>query len=141
MAYCAQTDLQDQIPAAKLIQLTDDTGIGVVGASAVSKAIADADAEIDGYCGVRYDVPFSPVPVLIRKYSVDIAIYNLYARKPGVVPEERQTRYENALRFLRDVGKGLVELGADAPAQDSTSNEVQVSTNSRIFTREKMSGY
>jgi phage gp36-like protein len=141
MPYCTLTDLQDQVPAAKLIQLTDDTGAGVVGEAAVAKAIAHADAEIDSYCGGSYDVPFSPVPVIIRKQSVDIAVYNLYARKPGVVPEERQKRYDNAIRFLRDVAAGRVTLGADAPAQENTDNAVALSSGTRIFTRETMRGY
>ncbi|NPU85551.1 MAG: DUF1320 domain-containing protein [Syntrophaceae bacterium] len=136
MAYCTQNDLIEQISEAELIQLTDDAGADTVDTSAVARAIADADAEIDGYCGARYTVPFSPAPVMIRKISVDLAIYNLFSRRSAVkIPEERQKRYDNAVRFLRDVSRGLISLGADAPAEpDSGLPRASTNRDDRIFT-------
>jgi phage gp36-like protein len=142
MAYCIQADLEEQISPAELGELTDDAGSGSADTSAVARAIADADAEIDSYCGGRYTLPFSPVPVMIRKLSVDIALYNLHTRRSfAKAPEERQKRYENAVRFLRDVSKGLISLGADEPARADTSNSVEMTGNDRIFTRAKMQGF
>ena len=142
MPYCAQTDLEEQLSPEELIELTDDAGAGAVDASIVSRAIADADAEIDSYCGSRYSLPFSPVPVMVRKLSVDVAIYNLYTRRAILkMPEERQKRYDNAIRFLRDISKGLISLGADAPAQANTSDMASIAGNDRIFTRDKMEGF
>lgn len=129
MAYCIQSDLLEQIDEDKLIQLTDDADAGTVDADVVTRAIADADAEIDSYCGSRYDVPFTTVPAIIRKTSVDIAIYNLYARRKGP-PDDRQKRYDNAVRFLRDVSRGLVSLGADAPSTDDDSGPETTTTKS-----------
>lgn len=118
MGYCTQADIEGQLDRADLIALTDDNGIGSADAAAVARAIADADAEIDSYCGSRYTVPFSPVPVIVRKFSVDMAIYHLFSRRSVLkIPEERQKRYDNAIRFLRDAAKGLITLGADAPAE------------------------
>jgi phage gp36-like protein len=142
MAYCAQADLEEQISPAELIELTDDAGAGAVDATVVARAVADADAEIDSYCGGRYTLPFSPVPVMIRKLSVDVALYNLHTRRSfAKAPEERQKRYDNAIRFLRDVSKGLISLGADEPARTDTSNSVEMTGNDRIFTRDKMQGF
>ena len=75
MAYCVQSDLTEAIHEDVLVDLTDDDNLGVVDASRVERAIADADAEINAYCGVRYSVPFDTTPALIRKLSVDIALY------------------------------------------------------------------
>lgn len=134
MGYSIQTDLLEQISEDRLVQLTDDGDAGVIDTSVVTRAITDADAEIDGYCGTRYDVPFLPVPVMIRKLSVDIAIYNLYARRKGV-PDDRQKRYDNALRFLRDVSRELISLGSDTPATDTDSGpEATPPKSDRIFT-------
>lgn len=119
MAYSAQSDLEEQISEDELVQLTDDAGSASVDSSVITRAVADADAEIDSYCGSRYTVPFSPVPVIIRKFSVDMAIYNLFSRRSLKIPEERQKRYENAIRFLRDLAKGLISLGADSPSEPS----------------------
>ena len=141
MTYCTQTDLEEQISQNELIELSDDAGAGVVDDSVVTRAIADADGEIDSYCASRYTVPFLPVPVMVRKLSVDIAIYNLHTRRAVLkVPEVRQKRYENAVRFLRDVSRGLISLGADAPAQANTSDTASIAGNDRIFTRDKMQG-
>jgi phage gp36-like protein len=81
----------------------------------VARAIADADEEIDGYLQSRCVVPVSPVPGIIRKISVDIAIYNLYSRRLDQVPESRRQRHENALRFLGKVAEGKIGLGANDP--------------------------
>ncbi len=142
MAYCTHADLLKRMSEADLIELTDDAGAGVLDSDAEARAIADADGEIDGYCGSRYTVPFSPVPGMIRKLSVDIAIYNLYGLRPLLkLPEEITARYDNAVRFLKDVAKGLVKLGADAPTPVNPENTVSIAGNSRIFTRDKMQGF
>ena len=75
MPYATQADILDQLDEDILIQLTDDADTGDVVDDVVTRAIADADAEIDGYCGKRYSVPFDTVPPIIRKFAVDIAIY------------------------------------------------------------------
>ncbi len=141
MAYCILADIKEQLAEEELVQLTDDVGAEVVDTVVIARAVADADAEIDSYCGGRYSVPFSPVPVMIRKISVDLAIYNLSARRTYLkMPEDRQKRYENAVKFLRDVSKGLISLGAGAPdTTASDSPEVTVVRADRIFTRGRSS--
>jgi phage gp36-like protein len=133
MAYCTQDDILEQIDEDDLIGLTDDDDAGEVDDDKVTRAIADADAEIDSYCGTRYDLPFSPVPVMVRKLSVDIAIYNLYARRRGA-PDDRRQRYDNAVRILRDISRGLISLGADGPSVDDDAGPEATTTKSdRIF--------
>ena len=139
MAYCTQSDLLEQISEDDMIQLTDDADAGNVDDDVVTRAIADADAEIDSYCGTKYDVPFSTVPVMVRKLSVDMSIYNLYARRQGA-PEDRKGRYDAAIRYLKDVAKGIVSLGGDAPSHDDdTGPESTTSKEDRVFTRGRTS--
>ena len=135
MAYCTQADLLEQISQDKLIQLTDDDDAGIVDSDMVTRAIADADAEIDSYCGTKYDIPFSPVPVMIRKVSVDITIYNLYARRMGA-PKDRKERYDDAISFLKDIAKGIASLGSDAPSGDDDAGpEATTVKSDRVFSR------
>jgi len=115
MPYSTISDVQDQLSEAELIGLTDDAAAGAVDTDVVARAIADADEEIDGYAGSRTKVPLSPVPGIIRKYSVDVAIYNLYARRQNSIPEIREKRYDNAVKFLAKVATGAITLGADDP--------------------------
>jgi phage gp36-like protein len=139
MAYSTQADLAEQVSEAELTELTDDVGAGIVDASVAVRALADADGEIDSYCGSRYTVPFMPVPVMIRKLAVDIALYNLYTRRAILkMPEERQKRYDNAIRFLRDLAKGLIALGADSPAEPNGGKSQATTTKpDRIFSTGK----
>ncbi|HSW38567.1 MAG TPA: DUF1320 domain-containing protein [Acidobacteriota bacterium] len=142
MPYCTTSDLLARIGEAELIELTDDDSAGVLDAARVSAAIADADAEIDSYCGSRYTSPFSPVPVMIKKLSVDMAVYNLFSRRAHLaeVPKARKDRYDNAIRFLRDVAKGVVSLGADAPAEAAADlPETTRAADDRIFSIGKAS--
>ncbi len=140
MAYSTQADIQEQLPEAILIDLTDDAGAGSVDEAVVTRAIADADAEIDGYCGTCNEVPFSPVPDLIRSHSVTIAIYNLYARRDLGLSETRRKRYDDAVRFLRDVSNGVVTLGSDAPDVSGDSGpEATTRVSDRVFSRGRAS--
>jgi phage gp36-like protein len=133
MAYCTLPDIKEQIPEAELVQLTDDDALSEIDTSVIDRSIADADAEIDSYCAERYAVPFDPVPLLVRKYSVIIVIYNLFMRR-GDIPDDRETNYNNAIKFLLNLTKGLVSIGADAPDEES-QDTVGVTTNrsDRIF--------
>jgi len=140
MAYCTQSNVLDQIDEDVLIQLTDDDNAGVVDTDVVTQKIADADALIDGYCGARYTVPFDPVPALVLKFSVDIAIYNLYGRRKGA-PEDRRNRFKEAVDFLKGVAVGNNSLGEDDPDAGETSFELSTNNPDRIFTRGKMSGF
>jgi phage gp36-like protein len=141
MAYCTLSDILEQIPEHELMALTDDDGVDAVDTSVTDRAIADADAEIDGYCGKRYAVPFPATPVILRKISVDIVIYNLFARRQGA-PDDRRTRYKDAVNFLEGVAKGLVSLGVEDP--DSTLPETgkpRITSSDRVFSRSTMAGF
>jgi len=140
MPYALQTDILEQLDEDILIQLTDDADAGEVDDDMVTRAIADADAEIDGYCGKRYSVPFSTVPAIIRKFSVDIAIYNLYARRKGA-PDDRKDRYAAAVKFLLNVSKGLISLGENDPDSTPASNAPEIDNEDRIFTRTTMEDF
>ncbi|MBW2559968.1 MAG: DUF1320 domain-containing protein [Deltaproteobacteria bacterium] len=141
MSYCDIDDLKEQIPEDELIGLSDDSGAGIVDVSVTARAISDADAVIDAYCQDRYTVPLGPVPAMIRRISVDIAIYNFYSRRGDAAPEIRKDRHKEAIRFLEKVSAGKIRLGAATPAQVNTSGGVDIDSNGRIFSRSKMSGF
>jgi len=51
-------------------------------------------------------------PKAIVMYCMDITLYHLHAVIPGrYMPEIRRIRYEDALAWLRDVAKGLIDPG------------------------------
>jgi phage gp36-like protein len=139
--YCTLDDLKKQVREEVLVALTDDASTGAVDQTVVDKAIADASAEIDAYAQGRYPVPFSPVPQVIGKIAVDMSLYNLFSRR-GFDPEGSQDkviseRYKSAVRFLENLAKGLVQIGAAQPQQVSEQPPV-IQSSPRVFSREKM---
>lgn len=143
MPYSTQPDILEAIDEETLIQLTDDAGAGAVDASVVERMISDADSEIDAYCGRRYTVPFVTAPGIIRKLSVDIAIYHLYGRRAaGDVPEARKARYSNAVRLLEHISKGVVSLGGEDPSGSPAAVErPSVASGDRVFSRDNLAGF
>jgi len=141
MAYSTLADITLQLDEDTLVQLTDDSDAGTVDETIVAKATEDADSEIDTHIGRKYTVPVSPVPAAVRKWSVDIAIYNLYARREGP-PDWRTERYNSAVRSLERIADGRAVLGAGNPdGNPPESNFPDMSSQTRIFTREGMDGF
>lgn len=143
MAYCTLEDLKEKISEDKLIQLTDDDGAGAIDTSRTDRAMADAESEIDSYCAGRYKVPLVPVPGIIRKYCVDIAVYNLLQRREGA-GDERHRDYKNAIAFLQNLASGKATLGQqpepEAP-EESTGLASLVGTRTKIFDSTLMEKY
>jgi len=144
MGYFDDNDILDHIDEDMLIQLTDDDDVGVVDWEKVAKAREAADALIDGYCGKHYSIPFSPTPPIIRDFSIIISIYNLFARRQ-VAPEERRTRYKDAVDFLKGVAKGENTLGVqpvpDPPGENGYTGASQVSARDKVFDADTLSKY
>lgn len=112
----------------------------------IDMAIADADAEIDGYLAKRYRVPFNPVPRVLNKFSKDIAIYNLYSRigiDEGESEKNYLNRYNSAIKFLTLVAEGKVNIGTGEDGDDPASAAATgfaAKSNPRLFSRGSMKG-
>lgn len=140
MPYSTLADIREAIDETRLVQLTDDAKTGEVDESIVSRAIEDADREIDGYVGSRHAVPLAPVPAIIRKFSVDLAITNLYARREKE-NDARTRRYDNAIAFLKQVALGKIALGADDPEGNPPASDAPRFSSEnppRLFSRDTM---
>jgi len=140
MAYILKADIIEQFPEEDLIALTDDEGGGMQVDIRVTAAITKAESEIDAYLSIKYTVPLSPVPEVVKGFAVDITIYHLYARRANP-PEVRKDRYNAAIAFLGKVAKGIVSLGDDAPAPDSSTHGVNITSKDRVFNRDDMKGF
>lgn len=131
--YATLSDLLGQVSERVLVSLTDDEGTGQIHTGRVEQAIADASARIDAYCQARYTVPFAPVPDVIRRLCVDIAIYNLFSRRgfeENSADEAIIRRYKDAVRMLEQIATGAIRIGAAAPAPSHT---VRMTGRPRIF--------
>ncbi len=142
MTYAAQQDLVDRFGQLELIQLTDRTNRPptTVDAAVVGRALADADALIDGYVGKVYDLPLSPIPPVLTKMAADVARYFLHGKaadKDGPVARA----YDQAVAWLKDVSRGLVKLdvAGEEPAQPG-GGTVRASGPDRVFSRQSLRG-
>lgn len=140
MAYSTIDDILKMLDESDLVDLTDDAKTGEYDAAIVLRAIDDADAEINGYVGTRYNVERDPTPPVLRKYSVDIAIYNLYSRRK-TVNEEWTKRYDSAIRYLELVAQGKISLGAGDADTGAVNHAPKIQGPARIFSRDSLKGF
>lgn len=140
MSYCTVDDIKGVISEEVLVQLTDDANLGEIDEAKIVEDIDNASATIDGYAAGRYDVPFSPVPRLIRVTALDIAIYNLYSRRENV-PENRKDRYKNAIKTCDLLTNGKLTIGEKEAPPVETSGVVQVKSRKKQFGEETLERY
>lgn len=139
MTYAIQQNLIDRFGERELMQLTDTTNSGVIDAAVVAVALADADAEINSYIGARYTLPLTQTtPELVRLAS-DIARYRLWDVSAS---EEVKTRYDDAIKKLRDVSKNVASLGIDQASQPVVeAGGVQFNAAARVHDAGSLEGY
>ncbi|MBF0568284.1 MAG: DUF1320 domain-containing protein [Nitrospirae bacterium] len=143
MGYCASDDIAASISLVNTIQLTDDEGRNVINSARVNAAISAADEIINGYMRGRYTVPLSPAPGLIVGISVDISIFKLYERRFATeLPQSIQTRYDNAIKLLREIQAGTVVLDIEIPATEVVGHYVGNKTPSdRLWSKDVLNAF
>lgn len=141
MPYATQTDLEERFGADELVMLTDrsDPPSGNVDETVVTRALTDADAEINAYLSARYPVPLSPVPTVIVRIACDIARYFLFEDR---VTDLVRQRYEDAVALLKGIAAGKVSIGPDPNGgQPPVSGGASFSGQGRVFSRDTMGGF
>lgn len=141
MPYATQQDLVDRFGEEELVQLTDRQvpPAGTVDGTVIGKALADADALIDGYLAARYAIPITPSPPLLVKLAADVARYFLHGKS---ATETVRQAYEDALKVLQEIARGLAVVpGASTPAGPSPSGAPAVLAPERRLGPETLSGF
>lgn len=142
MSYATLSDLVDRYGEGMLVMLTD-RGIvprGVVDETVVARALADADALIDGYLGGRYVLPLASTPPLVAQIAAQIAICNLHVTtpEPKIAAEK-----DAAIAQLRDIARGVILLPNAAGIQPAATglDGVVVTDRPRPMSADKMTGF
>lgn len=141
MSYAAQADLEAAIDQQALIDLTDDEKTGAINATRLTRALADADAVIDGYLRGRYSVPLATTPPFVRHIAVSLALYGLFERRAHVLggaPKWVADRFANAKDSLRSIRKGDLDLGVEPPPAASSAIAAEADGPDRLFTADTM---
>lgn len=144
--YITQDHLLGVMTEDDLVQLTDDDAVGAVDTTVLALCIARAEGEFHSYAARRYSVPVdvagsTTLAETIRGRLVDLAAFYLRSRRPGMPPEVRQ-RYDDAVRWLRDLADGKITLGAtpDPAASGPGAADVRSGGETRQMTHDKLSG-
>jgi phage gp36-like protein len=141
VTYCTKQLLIDRFGEPALVAATDraDEPTGTIDEAAVARAIADTEAVIDGYVGVRYALPLTDVPTIVTDLALAIAIYRLH---PAAAGEKITADYREAMKQLREIGEGKIKLtAAGLESAGSGDGGVTVTETERPFTNEKMKGW
>lgn len=110
-AYCTQADLELEIRASELVQLTNDGTGTTVDATILGRAIARAGSRINAVAGAHYAVPFSPVPDYIRDLAVDLTLVKLAERR-SKAPGWAESKGKRVARALDRLAKGHITVGS-----------------------------
>lgn len=141
MPYATETHLRDRYGDTALLQLADRDRDGTADPAVIARALADADAEIDGYLAARYPVPVAPAPARLTDLACAIAWFKLHAQGAAKDGPERMA-YDDAVAYLVRVAKGDVALpgvaAAGAPAAAGTG--AAWSGSARVFSRDSLRG-
>ena len=136
--YIDINDLKRLLSEQEIIELSDDEDIGEINEDVVEGAIEDAESEVNAYLVAKYRTPLSPVPQIIKKLCVDIAIYNLFSRRlQDEPPENVRKRYKDAKSILKMISEGQIVLSASL----LTASGGWVKENQQVFSRNTLEGF
>lgn len=131
-------ELAERVGYEELVRLTDELGSGRADSARIGRALADAQAIVDGHVGVRYSLPLAQTPELLRLLIADLAIARLH-RTP---PEDVTRREKQALDQLQRIADGKLALaGAAPPATQASQDGVMTSAPGRTFTAETLKSF
>ena len=87
---------------------------GTTNEEAFLKALKSASSEIDVYLSRRYKTPltleYDVIPEIVKEWTVIMAVYKR-SRELDLYTEEKRKRYEDIIATLKDVAKGVANLG------------------------------
>lgn len=141
MAYSSLELLKDRYGERMLLDLSDrgESTVGVIDLKLVNRAIADADAEIDGYLRGRYALPLLAVPPVLTDLSLRIAIYKAHTH---AVTEKIRRDYEDAMKSLKLIAEGAIRLDVEGQEPVSSgASDVLMTETSRPMTVASMKGF
>lgn len=142
MPYASQATLIARYGTASLIAQTDRAEVptGAIDTAVVARALADADAVIDGYVGRKFSLPLTVTSPLLEDIAAKIAFWNLHVTMPD---EKVKLDYQEALRQLREIAAGTIGIpGATGAEPEGTGSSGAAFTDrERPFDPDKMTGF
>lgn len=141
MPYCTVEQLTERYGEALLVSLSDrgEVATGAVDADLFARAIASADALIDGYLAARYALPLASTPAIVADLSQRVSIYYAHGQTAS---EKIRDDYKEALRQLQQISAGTMRLDlAGVEPAAAGSGAVIASSPERPLSAGTMKGF
>jgi phage gp36-like protein len=139
--YATLAQLTDRYGEAMLIAVTDRATIPthMIDTAVINRALADADALIDGYLQGRYVLPLVATPPLLTDIALAVTIWKLHTFKPD---EKIEADYRSAEKQLAQIAAGTIRLSVAGvePADEGAGGAV-VTDRERPLTPESLTGF
>ena len=142
MTYATRDDLnaafgQDQVDRLAARPENED------GSEAVARALSYAEGVISGRLAVRFILPLSETPPLVRDIAVDLAIARLASDATSLTDDIR-LREKTARSDLDRIADGKMNLGLPSGDAGSETGDrpqpIVSSTGGKLFTRDRLRG-
>lgn len=105
--------------------------------------IDTTEAYVNGSLGVVFQVPFEPVPELVKNIATDMSIFfmteSLYSSNMPNLDEYQETRFERAKEMLNSIAIGDIVLivdGQEVKPKGSASAGYATTNDQQIFSYE-----
>ncbi len=137
-SYITQQMLEDRVGSNLLAKFVKyDNGTDEYETS-VLQVILRSEARVNGYIESRYTIPV-PTSGLIEEFCLAIAEWELYRRGSGAVPDKIRTAYEDTLKDLRDIAKGVMDIGGTVePTESEESGGIEIMSATGLFDADSM---
>lgn len=147
MTYASANDIITRYGEDFLYTIADRDNDDTLDTSAVESALSDASGMMDSHLSIRYTLPLTEYPDLLKRLCTDIAVYWL-SEDGGGATDEKRKRYEDAIKWLERIASGKAELDiVDSGVPDESvpgtvsGADVLVKSNPRLFTRNTLTGF
>ena len=146
MAYCTLADMVAEYDRPEMPELTqlvpDASDPPALDTTAVEEAVEEASGLMDEYIGARYALPLAGLSAKraawLRRVNMEIARFLLWRDRAS---DEVRKRYEDHLRYLRDLAHGTVNwLDAGMP-DTSSAGAPLVSAPAPVFDSSTLADY
>ncbi|NPA72677.1 MAG: DUF1320 domain-containing protein [Gammaproteobacteria bacterium] len=137
--YCTVADMVARFGEQEIINLTSP-GQAIIDETVLDQAMIDAGSLIDSYLGSRYKLPLTTVPTVLARTACSVARYYLYNDQ---MTESVEKAHKDAIKYLADVSKGIVQLGVSTTGERANQSESlsQMTSSKPVWDRRRSKGF
>lgn len=121
MPYATTDDVMNRYKPIRTLFGSNSTDVSTVEVASVY--VWAAQGLVDGYLGLRYQVPLTSVPPLVTQITADLSIHSILAEKLAEIPEFMDKRYDRCIKLLEQLRDGQLILTSASVISSGGDNE------------------